>query len=52
MKVSRRYSFGDYSVSLEIEFDPGVFAEDCTAFSILKDFTEANKNANTEPSVE
>ena len=52
MKVSKYYSIGDYSVSLDIEFDPKSSADLIAAYSILDRFAEGESNADTEPSVE
>lgn len=52
MKVSKYYSFGDYSASLDIEFDPSCLAELSAAYNMLNTFEETDKNADTEPGVE
>ncbi len=52
MKVSKHYSVGDYSVSIDIEFDPQSSADLIAAYSILDRFAEEESNANTEPGVE
>lgn len=54
MKVSRYESAGDYSASLDIEFDPNDAAELRAAYELLRDYddTEASKEPYVEITVE
>lgn len=52
MKISKYYSFGDYSASLDIEFDPNNPAELRTAYTLINDFEDTAENADTETRIE